>query len=320
MPSALGLGRGVVALPRALVATLDAAELDRIALHELAHLRRRDDWTRLGQAIVEAVAGVHPAIWWIGRRLHLECEAACDEFVVARTGDAKRYAASLTRVAAFAGRRAQPSLSPGAGRTGRDLRRRIVRIVGGQAGTRWTLGASHAAGLCGLTAAVAVTTALAPAVVFTEPAPALPPAPALAGVPFVGAWPGGSVTPAVVSDRVTRRRPPVAPSPPVSPQAPVFLAGPGLPDALFSGGTGLPRPPARVTPAPLPSTVVPPLAGTPTLVGRSVPSASAGGGIDRGPWVAVADAGVAVGSGFKKAGLATAGFFTRLGRSFAGGS
>ena len=38
------------------------------------------------------VAGWHPALWWIERRLHLEREIACDEIAVPLTGSAKAYA------------------------------------------------------------------------------------------------------------------------------------------------------------------------------------------------------------------------------------
>src|SRR5437762_4116518 len=74
-------------------------ELNSILLHELGHLRRRDDWTNLAQKILQALLFFHPAVWWIDSRLALEREAACDDLVVAKTCDARGYAKCLVSVA-----------------------------------------------------------------------------------------------------------------------------------------------------------------------------------------------------------------------------
>jgi hypothetical protein len=66
-----------------------------ILLHELAHLRRWDDWTNLAQKIVKAVFFFHPAVWWIENRLTLEREMACDDIVVAQTASPRAYASAL---------------------------------------------------------------------------------------------------------------------------------------------------------------------------------------------------------------------------------
>ena len=62
---------------------LSTLELNAILLHELAHLRRRDDWTNLIQKIVGALLFFHPAVWWIEKKLALEREMACDDLVLA---------------------------------------------------------------------------------------------------------------------------------------------------------------------------------------------------------------------------------------------
>ena len=67
-------------------------------LHELAHLRRWDDWTKLAQRLAEAIFFFHPAIYWIARNLNLEREVACDDWVVVHTGRTKPYALCLTRL------------------------------------------------------------------------------------------------------------------------------------------------------------------------------------------------------------------------------
>jgi len=98
-PVSLGFLNPAIVIPRPLFDTLSDSELELIVLHELAHLRRRDDWTNLAQKLIEALLPIQPALYWIGRRMSLERELACDDWVIAATGRAKPYAASLTRVA-----------------------------------------------------------------------------------------------------------------------------------------------------------------------------------------------------------------------------
>ena len=98
-PMSLGFLNPAILIPRALLDTLSDSELEHVLLHELAHLRRRDDWTRLAHKLMEAILPVQPAVYWIGHRMSIEREMACDDWVIATTGTAKPYAASLTKVA-----------------------------------------------------------------------------------------------------------------------------------------------------------------------------------------------------------------------------
>jgi beta-lactamase regulating signal transducer with metallopeptidase domain len=98
-PMSLGFLNPAILIPRALLDTLSDSELEHVVLHELAHLRRRDDWTGLAHKLVEAILPIQPAVYWIGHRMSIEREMACDDWVIAATGTAKPYAASLTKVA-----------------------------------------------------------------------------------------------------------------------------------------------------------------------------------------------------------------------------
>ncbi len=95
VPTAIGFFRPAVIFPASLVSQLSCEEMDVILLHELAHLRRRDDWTNLAQKIVKAVFFFHPAVWWIENRLALEREMACDDIVLAEKLSPKTYASLL---------------------------------------------------------------------------------------------------------------------------------------------------------------------------------------------------------------------------------
>ncbi len=78
---------------------LSVAELNAILLHELAHLRRWDDWTNFVQKILAAVFFFHPAVWWIEKKLALEREMACDDLVLAKTASPRAYAECLVSLA-----------------------------------------------------------------------------------------------------------------------------------------------------------------------------------------------------------------------------
>ncbi len=99
VPTAVGFFRPIVVLPAWALHELSREEFHAMLLHELAHLRRWDDWTNLVQKIVGAVFIFHPAVWWIERQLALEREMACDDTVVAVTGNPRAYAECLVSLA-----------------------------------------------------------------------------------------------------------------------------------------------------------------------------------------------------------------------------
>jgi len=78
VPTAIGFFQPAVIVPAWTLRELSAEELHSVLLHELAHLRRWDDWTNLAQELVGALFFFHPAVWRIGSRLSLEREMACD--------------------------------------------------------------------------------------------------------------------------------------------------------------------------------------------------------------------------------------------------
>lgn len=124
----LGCGSPIIAVAPWLVDHLTAEELDRVVMHEWAHVQRRDDFLNVVQLGIRAVAGWHPAIWWLNRQLVIEREVACDERVVGLTGSPKAYATSLTRVASLASIARTHVMAVGA-LSSSALRMRIVRIV-----------------------------------------------------------------------------------------------------------------------------------------------------------------------------------------------
>jgi len=99
VPTAVGLMKPAILIPRSLMSELSPAELNQVVLHELAHFRRWDDWTNLIQQAVTALLFFHPGIWWIEKKLGLEREMACDDAVLAETASPRAYAECLVRLA-----------------------------------------------------------------------------------------------------------------------------------------------------------------------------------------------------------------------------
>jgi hypothetical protein len=92
---------------------LTPVELEHVLLHERAHIARRDQWANLLARFVGVFFGLHPVAALALHRIERERERACDDWVVAATGDARPYAASLTRVFELTRRGAQPDLASG---------------------------------------------------------------------------------------------------------------------------------------------------------------------------------------------------------------
>jgi len=317
----LGCGKPVIVVAPPLLTSLDAGELDRVLIHEWAHVQRRDDLVQLLQIMVRIVAGWHPAVWWIDRRLHLEREIACDELTVAITGSPKSYAACLVKLAGLRGAEQAPMAAPALFRA-TGLRARVTKLLSGRGFIHPLWSRSLAAGVVSMLCVVSLAVAgvkLVESTVLALPFDSIPAGDSLPDrAPVVPQQvirvesPRPSRAPALSE----QRRVAPAPAPSAAPAPPEPDAAPKLPS----------EPPNTVdTKSPPP----PPIAGSGTelvadretaAVHEASPSSPSEvtGARERSPWAAAADGGTAVGRTSKDAGVATAGFFTRLARRVAG--
>jgi beta-lactamase regulating signal transducer with metallopeptidase domain len=129
VPTAIGFYKPAIILPAWLLESTPAEELKYILLHELAHLRRRDDWTNLAQKVLKALLFFLPSVWWIERRLSLDREMACDDAVLAHSGTPRGYAECLARVAERSFLRRQLALAQAAVGRVRQLTARVAMIL-----------------------------------------------------------------------------------------------------------------------------------------------------------------------------------------------
>jgi beta-lactamase regulating signal transducer with metallopeptidase domain len=332
----LGLASPLIAVSSAAERTLSDDELDRVLVHEWAHVQRRDDVARLAQVVIRGLAWMHPAVIAIDRQLDIEREVACDDWVVNQTGSPRDLARCLTRVAEISYSAAGLPLAPGAV-AGTSLSVRVRRLLdaGRSTTTRSSLVklAPLAATLAGIALSVSGVQLVGVASSVTVP------------VPHRVARLAGSLNPDGDARLLARRwrhvdvttRPAAAPgklqgtasaaSKPQAVDAP-HIPGPVAVEPLAS------LPGARTTWAPPEPSIAPSTmaarveeiapesgasndaAGTPwgaaTVAGLSVAHGS------QRAADAAADAGTSIGRGSQHAATATAGLFTRFGRRIAG--
>jgi beta-lactamase regulating signal transducer with metallopeptidase domain len=328
----LGGGSPVIALAPALLESVTDEDLDRVVIHEWAHVQRRDDVGKLVQQLIRVIAGWHPAIWWFEQQLDLEREAACDEMAVAITGSAKAYAACLTTLAALRLRPVRP-LAGLAAVSPSGLRDRIVRILAArpvgdtQSARAVTVGAGVA--FFALTVVVGNTPAVRSAV-------------GSLGLPNVARPPGA---PAIATSALPKSVPIVQESfsslaPPHRARAAdegmkIASGGNQHPAVIAVAASWIVEPPVMVeVTAPSPAIELSP--GSLTSSSDEAPPSEAPAGLlieahsvvlagdtqpgvarERAPWAAAVDAGLAVGRGSRNAGVAAAGFFTRFSKNIA---
>src|SRR5439155_3977946 len=102
-PMLWSLGRrSLLLVPSGLWERLAPEQRDSLLLHELAHLRRRDHWTRLLEMVVTALYWWFPVVWWVRSELRRAEEDCCDAWVVWALGSSpKAYATALVETLDF---------------------------------------------------------------------------------------------------------------------------------------------------------------------------------------------------------------------------
>jgi TonB family protein len=121
-PGVCGIRRPKLVLPKRLIDAFTDQELEAVFLHEVAHVRRRDNLVNLFQSCLGCMFWFHPMIWLINRQLLVEREGACDEEVLLHTPNCQEYLSSLLKVfrSSLGEKLAGASLI-----TGSNLKRRI---------------------------------------------------------------------------------------------------------------------------------------------------------------------------------------------------
>lgn len=100
-PVVWGVLHPVIVLPEGLAETLSRSELEAVMMHELIHVKRRDNLLGNLRMLVCCLFWFHPLVWLLDRKLADERELICDEQVVAAGNAPETYAAGLWKVVQF---------------------------------------------------------------------------------------------------------------------------------------------------------------------------------------------------------------------------
>ncbi|MGC1380913.1 MAG: M56 family metallopeptidase [Candidatus Baltobacteraceae bacterium] len=172
VPIVAGIVAPKIVVPCDLPERLSAAELHQVVAHERAHVLRNDPLWNLLQRLIEAALFFNPWVRIAAAALSNEREAACDDWVVEKTGSPDDYAVCLATLAHMIRKQDLPLLTAGAYRSRHGLVTRIKRLHSG--GPRRLNVNAYALGgtiVLFLVATLALQ-ALSPALALTPPAQA----------------------------------------------------------------------------------------------------------------------------------------------------
>jgi beta-lactamase regulating signal transducer with metallopeptidase domain len=169
VPIAVGLFDAMILLPERLLAELEPADIDSIILHELAHLRRADDWINALERVADALLFFNPGLRWIVAQLDLEREVACDDWVLQAQG-ALPYATALAKVVESTSWPFRAMTAPGAFVTRRGMSVRIERLLAKHRDVRIRTSLGPAGSAVAALAAIGIVAALvSPSIAYSVP-------------------------------------------------------------------------------------------------------------------------------------------------------
>ena len=159
MPMALGILRPAVMLPVSMVEKLNAAEINTLLAHELAHHRRLDLWVNWAQLIIGVLWWFNPIVWLLNRAIRRSREDCCDDLLLHRNlASSATYCDTLIRAARQLSRRTVLVSSLGFAQRLHPLATRMRRIMDPRIPRATRLSMS------GLTMTLALTALLLPGV------------------------------------------------------------------------------------------------------------------------------------------------------------
>ncbi|HEX3370009.1 MAG TPA: pentapeptide repeat-containing protein [Candidatus Cybelea sp.] len=230
VPVAVGLFDAMILIPQALLDRLSPQEVEQISLHELAHLRRADDWSNCLQRLIVAALGWNPAALFVAQQLELEREVACDDWVLSSVHAVRPYALCLTKMAETAAWPHHPMPAPGVFTTRKQISLRIERLLGTGRDIATNLAIGPAAAAIASVGALALLIAfVAPSVAAPAYQPAQPAKPATAALHATVAKAAASSKPQVITRTVIVREPAAQSRPSSLPAAPLPPAAKPLP-------------------------------------------------------------------------------------------
>jgi beta-lactamase regulating signal transducer with metallopeptidase domain len=145
-----GVVTPVIVLPHAMVTRMEAADLNAIIGHEMAHIRGLDSVWLAGEQVLRALFFFHPAIWFATAKLD-EAREALRDLDMLEAGPVSANAYAVTLLSVLKNQRdaaVPPVLAVAMGRTAERLKQRLLLLKGSQmlkSPSRWLIGGATVA-------------------------------------------------------------------------------------------------------------------------------------------------------------------------------
>ncbi len=95
VPVVIGYFKPVILIPVGMLAGIAPAQIEAVLLHELAHIKRSDNFVNFLQHLAEAVFFFNPGLLWISHLLREERENCCDDMAIAQTNSKEDFVKAL---------------------------------------------------------------------------------------------------------------------------------------------------------------------------------------------------------------------------------
>jgi uncharacterized protein (TIGR03435 family) len=128
-PAVFGILSPILLLSDGIAEIMTPQQFKAILVHELCHVRRRDNLVTAVYMAIETLFWFYPLVRWIGKRLMDERERACDEEVIRLGNEPLVYAEGILNVCKSY---LESPLRCASGVTGSDLKKRIRAILNGR--------------------------------------------------------------------------------------------------------------------------------------------------------------------------------------------
>ncbi len=128
-PLVVGYLKPMILFPLGAINRLQAAEVEAILAHELAHVLRHDYVFNMLQSLVEALFYYHPAVWWLSAQVRTERENCCDDLAIELCGNSLTYAKSLVSIQEMAYFAPQMAMAFAGNNKKNQLLLRVQRIL-----------------------------------------------------------------------------------------------------------------------------------------------------------------------------------------------
>ncbi len=127
-PIAVGFIKPRIYLPRGIEAVLSRDQFMDVLIHELAHIKRKDQWVVIFQRIVGIIFWPHPLVHSINRQIENAREDICDNYVLMRS-EASSYSRTLLTLTEWVSKGNYNSLALGLFPKKRKLEQRVARLL-----------------------------------------------------------------------------------------------------------------------------------------------------------------------------------------------